>query len=84
MAAIDHTTRTIAYTRVSTDTQAEHGQSLEVQRHQLEGWALMRDCRFDQVLVEASVSGVLTGPARRSSYHLDESDGPLRDGLADQ
>ena len=34
--------RTIGYARVSTDAQAEDGQSLEVQRRQLEGWAMQR------------------------------------------
>jgi hypothetical protein len=33
--------RTLCYVRVSTDQQAEDGQSLEVQQRQLEGWAVL-------------------------------------------
>jgi DNA invertase Pin-like site-specific DNA recombinase len=49
--------RTIAYCRVSTDMQAEEGQSLEVQQRQLEGWAQMRDGIITEVVVEAGISG---------------------------
>jgi DNA invertase Pin-like site-specific DNA recombinase len=42
---------------VSTDLQAEEGQSLEVQQRQLEGWAQMKDRTLDLVVVEAGVSG---------------------------
>jgi putative DNA-invertase from lambdoid prophage Rac len=49
--------RTFAYTRVSTDQQSEHGQSLDVQRDQLAGWAQMTQRRIDQTIVEAGVSG---------------------------
>jgi putative DNA-invertase from lambdoid prophage Rac len=49
--------RTYGYTRVSTDMQAEHGQSLELQRDQLAGWAQMTQRRIDQTIVEAGVSG---------------------------
>jgi putative DNA-invertase from lambdoid prophage Rac len=44
---------------VSTDAQAEDGQSLEVQRRQLEGWAMQRGQPLDQVVVEAGVSGAV-------------------------
>jgi putative DNA-invertase from lambdoid prophage Rac len=46
-----------AYTRVSTDSQAENGQSLEVQQRQIEGWAMQRDWPITRVVVEAGVSG---------------------------
>ena len=51
--------RTFAYCRVSTDGQAEDGQSLDVQRRQLEGWALQRGVSLDAVHVEAGVSGAV-------------------------
>jgi putative DNA-invertase from lambdoid prophage Rac len=51
--------RIVAYCRVSTDMQAEDGQSLEVQRRQLEGWAMQRGMPLDQVVVEAGVSGAV-------------------------
>jgi putative DNA-invertase from lambdoid prophage Rac len=51
--------RTFAYCRVSTDAQAEDGQSLEVQRRQLEGWAMQRGQQLDGVVVEAGVSGAV-------------------------
>jgi putative DNA-invertase from lambdoid prophage Rac len=49
--------RIFGYVRVSTDMQAEDGQSLEVQRRQLEGWAMQRGATLDSVAVEAGVSG---------------------------
>jgi DNA invertase Pin-like site-specific DNA recombinase len=51
--------RTVGYCRVSTDSQAEDGQSLEVQRRQLEGWAMQRGASLDQVAVEVGVSGAV-------------------------
>ena len=51
--------RTFAYCRVSTDSQAENGQSLDVQWRQLEGWALQRGVGLDAVHVEAGVSGAV-------------------------
>nr|UXE45525.1 hypothetical protein Hi04_10k_c4997_00009 [uncultured bacterium] len=51
--------RTFAYCRVSTDSQAEDGQSLDVQERQLEGWALQRGVGLDAVHVEAGVSGAV-------------------------
>jgi Resolvase, N terminal domain len=49
--------RTYGYTRVSTDMQVEHGQSLELQRDQLTGWAQMTQRRIDTLIVESGVSG---------------------------
>ena len=53
------TSRNLAYCRVSTDAQAEDGQSLDVQQRQLEGWAMQRGQQLDQVVVEAGVSGTV-------------------------
>jgi DNA invertase Pin-like site-specific DNA recombinase len=49
--------RIVGYVRVSTDEQAETGQSLAVQQRQLEGWAMQRGQQLDQVEIEAGVSG---------------------------
>jgi putative DNA-invertase from lambdoid prophage Rac len=51
--------RIVAYCRVSTDAQAEDGQSLDVQQRQLEGWAMQRGQPLDQVVVEAGISGAI-------------------------
>src|SRR5215467_5266121 len=53
------TGRTFGYWRVSTDAQAEDGQSLEVQQRQLEGWAMQRGVTLKSVHVEAGVSGAI-------------------------
>lgn len=45
------------YTRVSTDRQADDGESLDVQRRQLEGYALMHGMKLEAVFVERGVSG---------------------------
>jgi putative DNA-invertase from lambdoid prophage Rac len=45
------------YVRVSTGRQAEDGESLDVQRRTVEGYAMMHDLAFDQVYVERGVSG---------------------------
>ena len=45
------------YVRVSTDAQAEDGQSLAVQQRQLEGWAMQHGVPLDAMHVEAGVSG---------------------------
>ena len=49
--------RVYGYTRVSTDMQAEHGQSLDLQRDQLAGWAQMTQRRIDETIIEGGVSG---------------------------
>ena len=51
------------YTRVSTDRQADEGESLSVQQRQLEGWCMMKGTQLDQLFVEAGVSG---------SVHVEE------------
>jgi putative DNA-invertase from lambdoid prophage Rac len=45
------------YCRVSTARQANEGESLEVQRRQIEGYALMHGLVLDDVIVEEGVSG---------------------------
>ncbi len=45
------------YCRVSTLAQADEGESLDVQRRQLEGWATMQGVVIDKVFVERGVSG---------------------------
>ena len=45
------------YLRVSTIRQADEGESLEVQRRTVEGYALMHGLRVDEVFVERGVSG---------------------------
>src|SRR3984957_19169229 len=45
------------YVRVSTARQASEGESLEVQRRQIEGYALMHGLVLDDVVVEEGVSG---------------------------
>lgn len=45
------------YSRVSTMKQADEGLSLEVQRRQLEGYALMLGMELAEVIVEEGVSG---------------------------
>jgi DNA invertase Pin-like site-specific DNA recombinase len=51
--------RVFGYARVSSDAQAEQGQSLEVQQRQLEGWAMQRGATLDAIHVEAGVSGAV-------------------------
>jgi DNA invertase Pin-like site-specific DNA recombinase len=46
-----------AYCRVSTGRQAEEGESLDVQRRQIEGYATMLGVEVDKVFVERGVSG---------------------------
>ena len=48
---------TYGYCRVSTAAQASEGESLDVQRRQLEGWAHMQGQRLDAVFVERGISG---------------------------
>ena len=46
-----------AYARVSTSEQAINGESLDTQRRQAEGYAMMKGWSVDGVFVEAGVSG---------------------------
>jgi putative DNA-invertase from lambdoid prophage Rac len=45
------------YCRVSTLRQANEGESLEVQRRQIEGYALMHGLALDDVVIEEGISG---------------------------
>jgi DNA invertase Pin-like site-specific DNA recombinase len=45
------------YCRVSTDRQANEGESLGVQERQLQGYATMQGMKLDRVFVERGVSG---------------------------
>jgi DNA invertase Pin-like site-specific DNA recombinase len=46
-----------SYTRVSTDRQAEEGESLGAQQRRVEGYAQMHDMAVDRHFVERGVSG---------------------------
>jgi putative DNA-invertase from lambdoid prophage Rac len=45
------------YARVSTARQASEGESLDVQRRQIEGYALMHGFTLDEIVIEEGVSG---------------------------
>ncbi|RYC29704.1 recombinase family protein [Lichenibacterium minor] len=49
--------RVVAYVRVSTSEQAASGDSLDTQRRQCVGYAMMKGLEVDEVFVEAGVSG---------------------------
>jgi putative DNA-invertase from lambdoid prophage Rac len=51
------------YTRVSTERQADEGESLDVQRRQIDGYAMMKGLEIGRVFVERGVS---------SSTHLSQ------------
>lgn len=71
-------TRAVAYLRVSTDKQAEHGVSLEAQRAKVEAYAALYDVELVAVEVDAGVSAAgLERPA------LGRALGMLREGRAD-
>jgi putative DNA-invertase from lambdoid prophage Rac len=48
---------TYGYARVSTTRQADEGESLDVQRRQMQGYAMMNGLTIDKVYVERGVSG---------------------------
>jgi len=45
------------YTRVSTDRQADEGESLGAQHRVVEGYAMMLGLKLDEIFVERGVSG---------------------------
>ena len=45
------------YVRVSTDRQADEGESLTAQQRTIEGYAMMQGTPVDHVFVERAVSG---------------------------
>lgn len=61
------------YTRVSTQAQADEGQSLEVQQRQLEGWAMMRGVALDELFVERGISGSVAVKTRPEGERLWKS-----------
>ena len=65
---------TFGYCRVSTAKQAAEGESLDVQRRQIEGYALMQGLTLDGVVVEEGVSGSIP-------VHERPKGGPLFAGL---
>jgi len=71
-------TRTVAYLRVSTDKQAEHGVSLEAQRSKVESYAALYDLDLVAIEVDAGESAKsLHRPA------LDRALATLRAGAAE-
>jgi site-specific DNA recombinase len=70
-------TRTIAYVRVSTDKQAEHGVSLDAQRAKLDAYAALYDLELVAVEVDATSAKDLARPA------LTRALAELRAGRAD-
>lgn len=56
MARVEKRTRTIAYLRVSTDIQADRGQSLEAQRAKVRAYAELYDLDLVNILVDAGES----------------------------
>ncbi len=72
------TTRAVAYVRVSTDKQAEHGVSLEAQRAKIEAYATLYDLEVVEIIVDAGVSAkTLDRPG------LSRALGMLRGGKAE-
>ena len=59
-----------AYARVSTDRQAEDGESLDVQQRQIAGYAQMIDLTIDHTFVERGVSGSRPLADRREGAKL--------------
>jgi len=71
-------TRTVAYLRVSTDKQAEHGVSLEAQRAKVEAYAQLYDLDLIAVIEDAGQSAKsLERPGLARALTM------LRDGEAD-
>ncbi|MBN2799147.1 MAG: recombinase family protein [Deltaproteobacteria bacterium] len=71
-------TRTVAYLRVSTDKQAEHGVSLDAQRAKVEAYARLYDLDLIEVIEDAGQSaGSLARPG------LQHALSRLREGDAD-
>ncbi len=49
--------KVLGYVRVSTIEQASNGESLDTQRRQIIGYAMMKGWEVDEVFVEGGVSG---------------------------
>ena len=61
------------YARVSTARQASEGESLEVQRRQIEGYALMHGLALDEMVVEEGVSVPFRSPSVQPLAHCSPS-----------
>ena len=62
------------YCRVSTDRQADEGESLRAQKRKIEGYAMMQDLALDNIFVEKAVSGRRGWTSgRRESFYLRSS-----------
>ncbi len=53
---INSHTHTVAYIRVSTDKQADHGVSLDAQRTKVEAYAALYDLELVEVILDAEMS----------------------------
>jgi putative DNA-invertase from lambdoid prophage Rac len=62
-----------AYVRVSTDRQADKGESLGTQKRQIEGYAMMIGVTLDRVYVERGVSGSKPFGERQEGARLLEA-----------
>jgi putative DNA-invertase from lambdoid prophage Rac len=58
------------YARVSTARQASEGESFDVQRRQIEGYALMHGLALDDVVIEEGVSGSVPVAERPAAGQL--------------
>lgn len=68
---MEHRTRTVAYLRVSTDKQVEHGLSLEAQEAKVKAYAELYDLELVAVEVDAGVSAkTLQRPALQQALSL--------------
>src|SRR3954464_13821052 len=72
------------YTRVSTDRQADEGESLGAQQRVIEGYAMMLGLTLDEIFVERGVSGSKPprdrpeGSRRRADHAEARSHVPVR------
>jgi putative DNA-invertase from lambdoid prophage Rac len=62
--------RTFGYIRVSTAEQATNGDSLDTQRNQILGYAMMKGWQVDEVFVEPGVSGSIPFAERPQGQRL--------------
>lgn len=61
-----------AYIRVSTESQATDGVSLDAQRAKIEAWCLANDCPLGTVFVDAGLSGKRADNRPQLQLALDE------------
>ena len=58
------------YVRISTTEQASNGESLDTQKNQVSGWAMMKGWQVTQVFVEEDVSGSVPFSERPAGQRL--------------